>query len=140
MPWVGFPWKQRKDVRWAAHLRGDSRNGAQGLGQCGEGKCWEGEVTGVGGGLSPPGSLEREWCLDSGVPVEGRGSWAFIAHSCGSWVRANRGCVCGPAATGREAVRPRPRRLQGHRAIGISTVCCGHYTPPASNQGWPRLG
>lgn len=127
-------------MRWAVHSGGVSRNGAQRLGQCGEGTCWEGEVTGVGGGLSPPGSLEREWCLDSAVPVEGRGSWAFIAHSCGSWVRANAGRVCGPEATGREAVRSCPRRLQGHRAIGMSTVYWGHYTPPAWNHSLPRLG
>lgn len=73
MPWVGFPWGNRKDVRWAVHPRGDSRNGAQRLGQCGR-DVLGGEVTGVGGGLSPPGSLEREWYLDSALPVEGEGA------------------------------------------------------------------
>lgn len=77
MPWVGFPWKQKGcEVIPGMVYRS--------WGSEGRGSVGEGEITGVGGGLSPPGSLEKEYCLDSAVPVEGKGSWAFITHSCGS--------------------------------------------------------
>ena len=70
----------------------------------------------MGGGLSPPGSLEKECCLDSSVPIEGRGSWAFIAHSCGSWVRANGGHVCGPAAIGERSCQALSQEASGSGA------------------------